>query len=114
KMRQQGVASRTPRSHLHPVVGESSIPARAVLVCSGSMPPESPVDAIARLVEVAHEHGARCLVDTSSVPHLLAAADAGADVLKPNHHELLAAMGGDDVLTAARALANRGGSIVYA
>lgn len=103
-----------PRSHLRPVVGESSIPARAVLVCSGSMPPESPVDAISRLVEVAHEHGARCLVDTSGVPHLRGAADAGADVLKPNHHELLAAMGGDDVLTAARALANRGGSIVYA
>lgn len=85
----------------------------SVVVCSGSMPLDTPADAIERLVEVAHMHGARAIVDTSSVPHLLAAADAGADVLKPNHHELLAAMGGDDVITAARALANRGGSVVY-
>lgn len=87
---------------------------RSVLVCSGSMPAQAPTEAVARLVEVAHDHGAACLVDTSSAPHLLAAADAGADVLKPNHHELLAALGGDDVLTAARALASRGGSTVYA
>lgn len=109
-----GVAGGAPRSVLHPVADESGTRARAVLVCSGSMPPQAAVGAIARLVEVAHERGAGCLVDTSSAPHLLAAADAGADVLKPNHHELLAAMGGDDVLTAARALANRGGSVVYA
>lgn len=85
-----------------------------VLVCSGSMPPDAPDDAIAGMVEVAHARGARCLVDTSSAPHLLAAADAGADVLKPNHHELLAAMGGTDVLDAARALADRSGGVVYA
>lgn len=78
------------------------------------MPPGAPADVLARLVQVAHDSGAICIVDTSSAGHLLTAADAGADVLKPNHHELLAAMGGGDVLTAARALANRGGSVVYA
>jgi len=88
--------------------------ATSILVCSGSMPPDAPPEAIARIVEVAHARGARCLVDTSSAPHLLAAAAAGADVLKPNHHELLAVTGGTDVLAAARDLAQRGGSVVYA
>ncbi|GAB2616669.1 1-phosphofructokinase family hexose kinase [Pseudactinotalea suaedae] len=86
----------------------------SVLVCSGSLPQDAPPDAISRMVGVAHAAGARCIVDTSSGRHLLAAAGAGADVLKPNHHELLAVVGGTDVLAAARALARHGGSVVYA
>lgn len=111
----QGTASHAPRARLHPVGDdETRSGASAVLVCSGSLPLNTPRGAIAHLVDVAHAHGARCIVDTSSAPHLLAAADAGADVLKPNHHELLAIIGGDDVLAAARTLANRGGAVVYA
>lgn len=94
---------------------------RPVLVCSGSLPPEAPEDAVARMVATARERGARCVVDTSG-PQLLAAADAGADVLKPNNHELLGVYGVDaavattrDVLDTARALAGRGSeeTVVY-
>lgn len=86
-----------------------------VLVCSGSLPQEAPADLMSRVVRTAHELGARCLVDTSG-PHLLAAADAGADVLKPNHHELLAVVDqpDGDVPAAARTLARRSGGVVYA
>jgi len=86
---------------------------RPVLVCSGSLPAGAPADVMARVVAVARERGARCVVDTSG-DHLLVAADAGADVLKPNHHELLAAVGGPDPVTAARTLARRSGGLVYA
>lgn len=86
-----------------------------VLVCSGSLPAGAPEDVVARVVEVAHAGGARCVVDTSG-PQLLAAADAGADVLKPNHHELLAVIEqpDGDVVAAARRLARRSGGVVYA
>lgn len=98
----------------HPAGATPTHAVNTVLVCSGSMPPDTPAEAIGHLVEVAHQVGARCIVDTSSGTQLLAAADAGADVLKPNHHELLATVGGDDVLAAARTLADRGGTVVYA
>jgi 1-phosphofructokinase family hexose kinase len=86
-----------------------------VLVCSGSMPPDTPADAVARVVETAHRHGALSIVDTSG-PQLLGAADAGADVLKPNHHELLAVIGrpDGDIPHAARRLASRSGGVVFA
>lgn len=118
--RREGAAGRALPAFLHPADVGASEQGRpqprhqTVLVCSGSMPPDTPAEAIGHLVDVAHQVGARCIVDTSSAPHLLAAADAGADVLKPNHHELLAAVGGDDMLAAARALAARGGAVVYA
>jgi len=89
--------------------------AQQVLVCSGSLPMDTPDDVIARVVEIAHRNGARCVVDTSG-PHLLTAADAGADVLKPNHHELLAVIDqpDGDIVAAARRLAQRSGGVVYA
>lgn len=84
-----------------------------VLVCSGSLPVDAPDDVMARVAAVARGAGARCVVDTSG-PHLLAAADAGADVLKPNHHELLAVLPAPDARTAARSLAARSGGVVFA
>ncbi|MPV51072.1 1-phosphofructokinase family hexose kinase [Pseudactinotalea sp. HY160] len=82
-----------------------------VLVCSGSTPPHTPLDLFPGLVEAAHAAGATAIVDTSG-PHLLAAADAGADVLKPNDEEILAALGGTDPIVAARRLAARSGGLV--
>ncbi|MFV0252394.1 MAG: 1-phosphofructokinase family hexose kinase [Beutenbergiaceae bacterium] len=79
-----------------------------VLVCSGSMPPDPPPGFFRSLLHGAHALGARTIVDTSG-PHLLAAADAGADVLKPNRAELQHATGDEDLLRAARSLARRGG-----
>lgn len=87
--------------------------APGVLVVSGSLPPDPPADAITRLVGAARAAGVPCVVDTSG-PQLLAAADAGADVLKPNRDELLGAVGGTDVIAAASALARRSGGTVYA
>ncbi len=85
-----------------------------VLVCSGSMPLDAPVDVVARLIRVARDAGAVSIVDTSG-PHLLAAAEAGADILKPNEKELHAALpDAGDALSAARALARRSGGVVYA
>lgn len=87
--------------------------AAGVLVVSGSLPPDAPADAIPRLVAAARAAGVPCVVDTSG-PQLLAAADAGAEVLKPNRDELLAVVGGTDVVAAAMTLAGRSGGTVYA
>ncbi|OLR89432.1 1-phosphofructokinase family hexose kinase [Actinokineospora bangkokensis] len=67
----------------------------SVLVCSGSLPPGAPVDGYAQLVERARRVGVPAVVDTSG-PALLAAAAAGADVVKPNLDELREAVGSDD------------------
>ncbi|TDE92555.1 1-phosphofructokinase family hexose kinase [Occultella glacieicola] len=82
-----------------------------VLVISGSTPPGTPPDAVASLVRDAVEMDVRVVVDTSG-PTLLAAADAGADVLKPNAEELRAATQVTDVRAAAGALLDRGAGLV--
>src|SRR5699024_5664951 len=89
----------------------AELPGAAVLACSGSTPPDTPPDLLPRLVAAAREAGVASIVDTSG-PHLLAAADAGADVLKPNDEEVLAAVGGTDPILAARRLAERSGGLV--
>src|SRR5699024_8158542 len=88
---------------------------------------------ISRVVHLAREAGVPVIADTSG-PALLAAADAGAEVLKPNHHELAevhrlaraesggstgseqAGAGSDlaHVVPAARGLAERSGGLVFA
>ncbi len=97
----------------------------SVLVCSGSLPAGSPADLIARIVALARDAGVPVIVDTSGPP-LLAAADAGADVLKPNQDELAQVAGStadaapadadplDAALPAARTLATRSGGLVFA
>ncbi|MGO1391648.1 PfkB family carbohydrate kinase, partial [Brachybacterium alimentarium] len=63
------------------------------------------------LVQACREHERPVLVDTSG-PALLDAARAGADVLKPNLGEALAATGEDTPLAAARALLGLGAGTV--
>lgn len=82
-----------------------------VLVISGSLPPGSPGDLLPALIRVGRDAGAIVIVDTSG-PALLAAADAGASVLKPNHQELRDATGLDDPVDGARELLRRGTGLV--
>lgn len=105
-----------------------------VLVCSGSVPAGAPADLITRVVDLARAAGVPVIVDTSG-PALLAAADAGADVLKPNQDELagitptllpdddappapgtgpVGARAPQAAVPAARALARRSGGVVFA
>jgi tagatose 6-phosphate kinase len=83
-----------------------------VAVLSGSLPPGLPVDAYARLVEVARSAGVPVVLDASGEP-LAAGIAAGPDIVKPNAHELAMASGmpvgvfepGAAQLTEAEALA---------
>lgn len=81
------------------------------MVISGSFPPGSDPARIAGLVSTAHSRGARVLVDSSG-PSLLASAKAGAEVLKPNEEELLAATGADSPATGATHLLEAGAGAV--
>ncbi|GAA4421360.1 1-phosphofructokinase family hexose kinase [Georgenia halophila] len=82
-----------------------------VLTVSGSLPPGSPDGALPSLVRAAAAREALVVVDTSG-PGLLAAAAAGAHVLKPNEDELLRATGADDVLAGAAELIDAGAAAV--
>ncbi|ALE07627.1 ribokinase [Arthrobacter sp. ERGS1:01] len=74
-----------------------------VLVGSGSLPLEAPADFYPSLVGLAHDAGVPAIIDTSG-SGILAAARAGADLLKPNNHELMEAVGESDLVSAARKL----------
>lgn len=82
-----------------------------VVVVSGSTPPGTTPEQLAAVVTAARDAGARTLVDTSG-PLLLAAARAGADVLKPNAPELLAATGAVDLTAGAEELLAAGAGAV--
>jgi fructose-1-phosphate kinase PfkB-like protein len=82
-----------------------------VLVISGSFPPGTPGDVLPALIRLGRDAGATVIVDTSG-PSLLAAADAGPSVLKPNEHELRDATGLDDPIDGARELLRRGAELV--
>ncbi|MDA3630101.1 1-phosphofructokinase family hexose kinase [Saccharopolyspora sp. WRP15-2] len=83
----------------------------SVLVCSGSLPPGCTVDSYAELVRDAHARAVLAVVDTAG-PALLAAAEAGADVVKPNAAELRETTGHDDPLAGAQQLRERGAAAV--
>lgn len=85
--------------------------AAAVLVVSGSLPPGAPDAVVPELVGIAASRGIPSIVDTSGAP-LLAAARAGATVLKPNRAELVEATGIDDPVAAARTLLEHGTRLV--
>ena len=85
---------------------------------SGSLPPATPVDFYARLIELLRRSGTRVAVDTSGPP-LLAALSAGPDVVKPNREELAEASGRPvatlgDAVAAAEDLRGRGAKSVLA
>lgn len=81
----------------------------SVLVISGSLPPGAPESLLDDLI--AAGAGADVIVDTSG-PAMLAAADAGAAVLKPNRHELAEATGIADPIAGARELLRRGAGLI--
>jgi 1-phosphofructokinase family hexose kinase len=83
--------------------------AASVLVISGSFPPGAPSSLLPELI--AAGGGRPVIVDTSG-PALLAAADAGASVLKPNRAELVEATGVAEPTEGARALIARGAGLV--
>lgn len=82
----------------------------AVAIC-GSLPPGLEPGHLADLVALCREHDRPVLVDTSG-PALREAARAGADVLKPNAAEALAATGAGTPLGAAAALLAEGAGAV--
>jgi 1-phosphofructokinase family hexose kinase len=65
---------------------------RSVLVCSGSVPPGAPADAYGRLTAIAHEAGARSIVDAAGAT-LLRALDAAPDLVTPNLTEAEGSLG---------------------
>lgn len=79
-------------------------------IVAGSFPPGSSADDLTRLVHAAHRSGARVAVDTSG-PLLVAAADAGADLVKANEAEIAEATGTSRIEAGMDALA-RGGATV--
>jgi 1-phosphofructokinase family hexose kinase len=83
--------------------------AASVLVISGSFPPGAPHGLLEALIVAAGERPV--IVDTSG-PLLLAAADAGVALLKPNREELAEATGIDDPIDGARELLRRGAGLV--
>ncbi len=78
-----------------------------VVVISGSMPPETPTSFIPTFVERAHRHRVPVVVDTSG-EHLLAAAAAGVDLLKPNAEEAMSVTGCGSPESAAEVLLKLG------
>lgn len=87
-----------------------AVPATAV-VGSGSLPPDAPDAFYADVVGVARRRGVPSVIDATGRP-LLAAAEAGADVLKPNRRELADTVGTDDPVAGARALLSAGAGLV--
>ncbi len=64
-----------------------------VVTISGSLPPGSCFTSdVSPIIRASQSLGARVIVDTSG-RSLISAAEAGADVCKPNHHELAEATG---------------------
>lgn len=77
--------------------------AATVVVVSGSMPPGFPEDGYAQLVRVAHDNGARVVLDADG-PLLAAGVVAGPDIVKPNAAEITNATGECDLVQGAVAL----------
>jgi 1-phosphofructokinase family hexose kinase len=82
-----------------------------VVVVSGSLPGGTGPAWLGRLVVAVRAAGARVLVDTSG-PALLAAAEAGADLLKPNAEEAMGATRKEDLASAVSHLQKLGASTI--
>ncbi|QNE37175.1 1-phosphofructokinase family hexose kinase [Leifsonia shinshuensis] len=95
---------------LREAVERLAVPATAI-VGSGSLPPGAPGGFYADLVAAARRRGIPSVIDASGTP-LLAAAEAGADVVKPNRRELAETVGSDDPVAGARVLLSAGAGLV--
>ncbi|MCK6065263.1 MULTISPECIES: 1-phosphofructokinase family hexose kinase [Microbacterium] len=102
--------SEDERARLHAAV-QSPLPIASCLVISGSLPAGFPPEEIAAMVASSRSRGIPVIVDTSG-PALLAAAAAGADLLKPNAAELAEATGERDLAAGAQALLDLGADTV--
>ena len=78
-----------------------------VVTVSGSLPPHTPADLLARITRAAHQGGARVVLDCRG-PHLLEALREGPELVKPNAEEAEATTGERDPVRAARALVAAG------
>jgi 1-phosphofructokinase family hexose kinase len=76
---------RTDRTDWDALVADVAVlsPGHRSIACSGSVPPGSPPDAFARVVEVGRRRGMLVVVDTHG-PALAGAVAAGPDVVSPN------------------------------
>jgi 1-phosphofructokinase family hexose kinase len=81
------------------------------LVGSGSLPPGVPADFYAGLVAIAHDAGIPAVIDTTGAA-LMLAAQAGADLLKPNRRELAETTGQADPIAGAARLLDEGARMV--
>jgi 1-phosphofructokinase family hexose kinase len=81
------------------------------LVGSGSLPPDADTGFYAGLVGIGRAAGVPVLIDATG-PALLAAARAGADLLKPNRNELADATGLSDPIDGASRLLDAGARLV--
>ena len=81
------------------------------LVVSGSFPPGTTPERVGALVRAGRAAGAYVVADTSGAA-LLAAADAAADVVKPNEAEAQQATGTGTLDDASAALLGRGAACV--
>ncbi|MFC5500689.1 hexose kinase [Lysinimonas soli] len=88
------------------------LPDAALLVVSGSMPPEADsAGLIETWVHAARDAGVRVVVDAAG-DALLAAARAGADILKPNLSEVLETTGQPTAERGSRLLLDLGAGLV--
>jgi tagatose 6-phosphate kinase len=81
----------------------SLLPRIGVMVCSGSLPPDSPTSSLEPLLIAASAKSVSTIVDTSG-PALASAVSAGATVVKPNAEELRDLTGIDVPEAAAEAV----------
>jgi 1-phosphofructokinase family hexose kinase len=89
----------------------AALPGARCLTISGSLPPATPADVVPRLIRAAQDAGVRVVADLTG-DALLAAAAAGADILKPNRDELAATIGTDDPEAGAAMLQDAGARLV--
>lgn len=95
---------------LRDAVTRLAVPATC-LVGSGSLPPDAPDTFYAELVTAAAANGLPSVIDAIG-RSLVLAAEAGADVVKPNRRELAETTGHDDPVAGARALLAAGAGLV--
>jgi 1-phosphofructokinase family hexose kinase len=91
---------------------DASLDGASCLVGSGSLPPGMPDTFYADLVRLGHERQLPVVIDAVGTA-LLRAAEAGADVVKPNRAELGATTGTDDPIEGALRLIEAGAGMVF-